>query len=171
MRRDVAATHVDGDEHLLWLVGVQNLPQQPGIGEGGGSENHTRGARGECVLHRLGRAQPAAVLNGHVQLGDLAQVLQVDRLARPGAVEVNHMQSVRARLDPGASRGQRVLVVDLLGVEVALQEAHGAAAEYVDRRIELHLATGTRAVAQMAVKLASRRRPAAEDFSGWNCTP
>ncbi len=93
--------------------------------------------------------------------------------ARPrGAVEVDHVQAARARLDPAARGRQRVLVIDLLGVEVALER--GA------RRCRRGCRSPGRgspgapapgAAAQMRAKLASRRRPAAEDFSGWNCTP
>ena len=124
------------------------------------------------VVERVERSQPAAVLHGHAQLArDPPQVLEVHGLPALGAVEVDHVQEAGARVDPAARGRQRVLVVDLLRVEVALDQAHGVAAEDVDRRVEVHVARSTRAVVQMRAKLASRRRPAAEDFSGWNWTP
>src|SRR5271167_4811219 len=99
-------------------------------------------------------------------------MLQVRRLAALGSVEIDHVQVLRAVLRPPPRSLQRVLVVDGPGGKVALDQAHGLAAEDVDRRVELHDARGTRearrCAMQMLAKLASRRSPAAEDFSGWN---
>ncbi len=87
------------------------------------------------------------------------------------------MQVARAFvLERLCGRG-RVLVVDLLRVEIALDEPHGVAAEDVDRRVEVHRASvaaaalGSSASMQICAKFASSRKPAAEDFSAWNCTP
>ncbi len=131
----------------------------------------------ERQRHRLHRAQSAAVLHRHPRLiRHATQLLEVYRLATLGAVEIDHVQVVGARCHPGTGGGQGILVVDLLGVEVPLDQAHGVAVEDVDGRVEPHRASvgrsaGAAAAMQMRAKLASSRRPAAEDFSGWNCTP
>ena len=101
----------------------------------------------------------------------LAEVLEVDGLAQPGPVEVDHVQRLGPRLGPAGGGGQGVARVRALGVEVPLDEPNRAAVEDVDRGVEPHPATGARAAMQMRAKLASRRMPAAEDFSGWNWTP
>src|SRR5436190_1864878 len=81
------------------------------------------------------------------------------------------MQRAGAGAHPAQRGGQRIAVVYALGLEVAAQQAHRAAVEDVDCRVEPHRATAVRAAAQIPAKFASRRRPAADDFSGWNCTP
>ncbi len=100
-------------------------------------------------------------------------MLEVDRLAALGAVEVDDMQPFGAFFGERARRRQRLLVIDGLRLEVALAQPHGVAAEDVDRRVEVHacVALGSRAATQICAKFASRRRPAAEDFSAWNWTP
>ena len=85
----------------------------------------------------------------------------------------------RPRAGAGAPRGpfprgrRAVARVLLLRVEVALHQAHGAAVEDVDRRVEDHAADARTGRPRGAVraKLASSRSPPREDFSGWNCTP
>src|SRR5262249_56933698 len=47
-------------------------------------------------------------------------------------------QEARALLLPSARRGHRVLLVDLLRVELAPAQAHGVAAEDVNRGVQLH---------------------------------
>src|SRR6185312_4818820 len=122
-------------------------------------------------LDRLDRAQPAAELDGHAELPrDPLQMLQVRGSAVARAVEIDDVQPAGTALDPRARRGQRLGVVDRLLREVALREPHGLAAADVDGRVEDHAATA-RSRSHVALKLASRRRPALEDFSGWNCTP
>ena len=78
------------------------------------------------------------------------------------------MQRPGALLDPVARGLERVVGVDRLVLEAPLAEPHGAPAGDVDRGIEDHDAATW---AQTPVKFASRRRPASDDFSGWNCTP
>ena len=150
----------------------EHLLEQVRIGECGRPEQHARGPGPQGVAHRLRRAQAPAELDVDVQFGaDAAQLLEVDGLAAAGTVEVDHVQVARPRFDPGAGGGQRVGLVDRARGEVATHQAHRAAVEDVDRRIEPHRLLSVGAAAQMRVKLASRRRPAAEDFSGWNWTP
>ena len=160
------------DEHPLGAVGASTSRSSSGSVKAA-VPRITRAAPARSASSTAAaRAQAAAVLDRHAGLGgDPPQVLEVDRLAGLGAVEVDHVQRRGARLDPAARRRQRVGVVDLLGLEVALDQAHGVAVEDVDRRVEPHRATGAPAATQMRAKLASSRSPAAEDFSGWNWTP
>ena len=67
VRRDLAAAHVDADEHALGAVRGERLAQQLRVGERGGAEDHARGARVERLGDRLRRAQPAAVLHRHAR--------------------------------------------------------------------------------------------------------
>ena len=72
------------------------------------------------------------------------------------------------RLGHPAPRGiERIGVVGDLAAVVSLRQPNHLPAANVDRRIEDHAGTA----AQIRAKLASRRRPAALDFSGWNWTP
>ena len=127
------------------------------------ADDHPLRPRPQRLADRGERAQAAAVLDRHARLArDPAQV--VDRLRRAGAraVEVDDVQEARARLDPRLRGGQRVVVVDGLVLEAALDEAHRLAVEDVDGRVEDHAA---------ATKFASSASPSREDFSGWNWTP
>ena len=120
---------------------------------------------------RVGVAQPAADLDRAVdRVGDPPHRLEVLRLARLRPVEVDDVQVLGAFLGPARRGVDRVGVVGGLAVVVALEQAHGVAAADVDRRVEDH-AAARRDCAQIPAKLASRRRPAALDFSGWNWTP
>ena len=83
------------------------------------------------------------------------------------AVEVDDVQEARALLHPRARRLQGRVAVDRALVEVALGQPHGLPVEDVDGRVEDHAV----ARAHSAAKFASRRSPAADDFSGWNWTP
>ena len=168
---DQTAAHIDRHEHPLGPLRERTL-QQRWAGERGGAEDDTLGTRFESGLDRLQRAQATAKLDGHTEVArDALQLFEIDGLARASAVEIDHVQLARPGGHPPARGRQRVLVVHLLGIEVALDEPHGLAAENVYGGVELHERTGTAAVAQMRAKFASRRSPAALDFSGWNCTP
>ncbi len=79
------------------------------------------------------------------------------------------MQVFRAFLHPAAGGRERVLVVDLFRLEIALDQAHGAAVEDVDRRVQIH--AGTAARPHNRVKFRSSASPWAEDFSGCDCVP
>ena len=103
-------------------------------------------------------------------------MLEVDRGAGAGAVEVDHVQRLGALPDPAPRGVARVGVERGLALVVALDQAHRAPAADVDRRVEdqagAEAESGRRAAAeQIAAKLPSRRSPAALDFSGWNWTP
>src|SRR5207248_5619212 len=90
----------------------------------------------------------------------------------PGSVEVDDVQSPGTLRDPALGRVERIGVVDRLLLEGTPRKAHRLALEDVDRGQEDHAAAGCAAASlQTATKLASIRRPCAEDFSGWNWTP
>ena len=115
-------------------------------------------------------AQAAADLDRALDRGgDPPHRLEVARLPRPGAVEVDDVQVLGALPGPAQRRVDRVGVVGRLALVVALHQPHRGAAADVDRRVEDHAAAG--ALAQTPAKLESSRSPAALDFSGWNWTP
>src|SRR6476620_3369840 len=88
-------------------------------------------------------------------------------MTQPRAVEVHHVQDTRRLRLPPACRVDGIRVMGDLPLVVALGQPNHVALANVDRRIEDHAGTA----AQIRAKLASRRRPAALDFSGWNWTP
>ena len=61
----------------------------------------------------------------------------------------------------------RVVAVDPLAVEVALDELHDLAAAQVDRRVEVHQAAGRRPRSGRRTP-GGPPRPVRLDFSGWN---
>ena len=83
----------------------------------------------------------------------------------------------RAGVGPAAGGVERVVVVGGLALVIALHQADGAAVEDVDRRDRGSRSPLTRsarshsATRQICAKFSSIRRPAALDFSGWNCAP
>src|SRR5437660_759164 len=84
-----------------------------------------RGAGRESLLHRIQRAQAAAVLHRHAELlHDPAELVEVGGRPRPGSVQVHDVQVACARLRPRAGGGQRVLVIDGLRGEVPPYEPH-----------------------------------------------
>ena len=125
--------------------------------------------------HRLDGAQAAAELDRHAGArGDALEVLEVHRAPVARAVEVHDVQPRRALGDPAPRGLERVGVVDLAALEVALLEPHRLAAEDVDRRDRARALVPydvAPTAAQIDVKLRSSCRPCALDFSGWNCTP
>ena len=97
---------------------------------------------------------------------DAKTVYESDPLAAARAwVQAGARQLHVVDLD-GARGREGVTRVDGLGVEVTAHEAHRVAVEDVYRRIEPHRLLSVGAAAHMRAKFASRRSPAAEDFSG-----
>src|SRR4051794_4771903 len=162
---DPAAADVDRHDDPR-PEGGEDLVEEVDVAERRGADDRPLGAGPQRVAHRGDRAQPAAVLDGDAgALDDPAQMLDRPRLALLGAVEVDDVEIARAGVDPALRGLERVVVVGRGVLEAALDQAHGAAAVDVDRRVEDHAATPTRA------KLRRSRRPSREDFSGWNWTP
>ena len=163
---------------------------QLGLGDRGRPEHDAIRAHRESRAHRLGVPQAAAELDREVDPGgDPLHVVEVLRVAGSRPIEVDHVEEPRALLLPAARRIQRLGVVDGLVLILAAKQPHRVPAPDVDRRIEDHHqppdarpdgirdglpASATSSlgrVSQIRVKLASRRSPAAPDFSGWNWTP
>src|SRR5262249_32851437 len=95
----------------------------------------------------------------------------VHRLARPGAVQVDHVQRLRALVGE-ALRLVDGVVAEHRGLrEVALPQPDRLAVLQGDRRVEGDHAAAGRAARTPASQRPSRPRPAALDFSGWNWTP
>src|SRR5205085_1756161 len=69
---------------------------------------------------------------------DLPHQIELDRLPRPRAVEVDHVQQLRSRPPPVSRHRHRVVAVDGLLCEVAAQQAHATPALQVDGRDDLH---------------------------------
>ena len=92
---------------------------------------------------RVGVAQPAADLDRALDRGgDPPHRLEVLRLTRLGAVEVDDVQELGPFAGPALRRVDRVGVVGGLALVVALQQPHRLAAADVDRRVEDHAAAG-----------------------------
>ncbi len=173
MGGDHAAPDVDRHGHLAGVARPKDGAQHRRVGEGRRADDHPPGARRERLLDGLGAAQAAAVLHRHAALGgDPRELGDVHGPALFGAVEVDDVEHLGPGVHPRHRCRQRIGLVDLAGVEVPPDEPHGVALEDVDRRVEPHRGTGARPAARQDVaKLASIRRPAADDFSGWNWTP
>ena len=173
---ELAVASVDGDDEPLAEL-RDGLVEEVDVGIRGGSDHDARRAGFDHVPDRFDRPQAAADLYGHVEFtGDPLDVLEVRRRAGARAVEIDNVEIASPVLDPAPRGIERVGVVHGPGVEVALREPDGLAVEDVDRRQQDHArAASARVVllcaAHSALKLASIRRPSAEDFSGWNCTP
>ncbi len=123
----------------------------------------SRIARTDCGSRRppptwIGQATPAAIRS-------IASRLRGSPALAPSRSTTwrNSAPSPAQRL----AASTRVGVVGGLALVVALQQPHGLAAADVDGGIEDHAGTAE----QTPAKLASRRRPAPLDFSGWNWTP
>ena len=160
--RHPAAAHVHAHEHAH-APGGQRLLQELGVGVGGGAHHHALGAGGQRLAHRAQRAQAAAVLHGHAQLGgDALQVVQVRRLALARAVQVHHVQVARAGLDEGAGGLQRVVGVHRLVLEAALAQAHRLAVADVHRGQQDH--AGDRR--GQAGEVAQQRQPVGPGLLG-----
>ena len=100
-----------------------------------------------------------------MEKGDVA----VETLKR--AIKVDDVQARRALTGELLGLRHRICVEHRGSREVALHEPHRHAIAQVDRRIELdHAATAPRSRTASSQR-PSRSRPAALDFSGWNCTP
>ena len=85
-------------------------------------------------LDRVDRPQPSADLDRDRHLrADPPHVLDVGRLAAASAVEIDDVQGAGAVCDPPPRGVERVGVVDLLGVELSLLQAHRLAATDIDR--------------------------------------
>ena len=92
----------------------------------------------------------------------------VRNLARTGLDEVLRERAGAGAPLLGICLGlQRIVGVDGLVLEAALDQPHRLPVEDVDGRVEDQAAT----FAHRRAKLASSASPSAEDFSGWNCTP
>ena len=134
-----------------------------------GAEHDPLGTRLGEAAERLERADAAAHLEPRAGLArDALDDVDVAGHAVARAVEVDDVDPLGARLEELARLGDRVVVVDGHAVVVALGETHGLAAQDVDCGKDDH-----RAVPPFSAslpKLASRCRPAVDDFSGWNCT-
>ncbi len=116
----------------------------------------------------VGAADAAAVLHRDVEgLDDALHDGEVDELAGARGVQVDDVEGLRALVLPEPRQRDRVVAEHGDVVEVAAPQAHGLAALDVDGREDDHEAR-TSCLAR-STKLASRRRPTTELFSGWNC--
>ena len=139
---DLAAPHVEPERHrlagrdrgqevrVLHRGGAHHDAGDAGVGEGSGG---------------FGAAHSPAGLHRHVDRGrDGGDQLAVHRLAGAGGVEVDRVDPARAGGDEGLGHRDRVVAVDALAIEVALDELHDLPAAEVDGRVEVHQASDGR---------------------------
>ena len=108
------------------------------------AENDLRSARGERVLRVLDRAQAAAGLHRHVD-GFADALDRGEILTRAErAVEIDHVQPPRTRVDERLRAFDRIVVVRDLGRRIALLHADAFAAAQVDRGDDEHLVLAAR---------------------------
>jgi hypothetical protein len=106
------------------------------------------------------RAQAAAQLDPDALLRrHLPDQLAVARCSIAGAVQVHQVQPPHARVGVTHEQLTRIHFVDRLGVEFALEQAHALAAAQINGGNQQHGYS-------RAMKLASRRAPAAAERSG-----
>src|SRR5688572_25157053 len=105
------------------------------------------------------RADAAADLHDEIARGEAADDARLDRTAAARRFEVDDVQACAAR-DVERVEHRFRLAVDARGRKVAVGEGDHAAVQEIERRDQLH-----------CTKFLSTRSPAADDFSGWNCTP
>ena len=128
-------------------------PGHPGVGQRRGGVDRAHAA---TCLHLRPTAHGA---------DDRCHDVTVHRFAGASCVEVDDVQPRRGLRAERLGHGDGIVAVHrLLGV-VTLGEPHDLAVAEVDRRVE----RGQAATASAVTKLPSRPRPAAADFSGWNC--
>ena len=169
-RGHAVVADVDRNDHAVVQLGDRGV-QEVHVLVGRGAEQHARRTGADRLLDRLDRAQAAADLHRHRQLGsDAPDVLEVDRRAAAGSVEVDHVEGAGPALDPPARGVERIRVVDGLLVELAAGQADRLAVKDVDGGQEDH-ARAPATPAHTPTNASSMRSPSREDFSGWNWTP
>jgi hypothetical protein len=147
-------------------VCLDEVADQVVVGVGGGPEHDPLRAGRERGVDAPSVSQAAPELDGDIDRGDdPASALQVDRAPLPRTIQIDHVEEPRALRHPARRGVHGIGVVRGLPLVVAAKQPHRPAAANIDRRIE------NQAAEQIRVKLDSRRRPAALDFSGWNWTP
>jgi len=77
-----------------------------------------------------------------------ARALQIDNMQTRASFDIQRVEHLFRRTIAGNPG------------ELASRQPHGVSLEHVDRRDHVHW-----------MKFLKRRRPATDDFSGWNCTP
>ena len=91
---------------------------------------------------------------------DLADQRVLLRRARERAVEIDDVQAIRAIARELRDELDRPLAEHGRAIAAALFEAHGLAAEQIDRGIQLHV--------RLHERFAAGASPTAWLFSGWN---
>ncbi len=166
-RLEGAAAGVEADGHRLAVAGA-GLGDPLRVLQGGGADDHPGRAQLEQGVEVVGGANaPGGLdLDGPDGGDDAAQVLAVAGAAAEGGVEVDDVEPARA-LGGEAGGGLDRVAVAGRGPGDPLDQAGRLPVEQVDRREQLQ----GHAARTSETKLASRARPAAPDFSGWNWVP
>jgi hypothetical protein len=109
-------------------------------------------------------AQPPAHLHRNVDgAADGLDELRLHRTPLARAVEIDDVQPARARGLPAPRDRDRIVAVDRLLIELALEETHAPPAAQVDRGVDDHPRPRT-----TRTKPSRRRSPTCWLFSGWN---
>ena len=163
--RDVAAARVDGDDDRARRSAARTSSRKS-TSVNAAVPRITRAAPARSASRTAGseRRPPPTCTGTPSSPAIRSRWCEVLRRAGPRAVEVDDVQEARARLDPRARGLERVVVVDGLGVEVALHEAHRLAVGDVDRGVEDHDAACT--VAQIADEVAQQREAVGRGLLG-----
>src|SRR5581483_5938472 len=172
--RDPAVAEVDADGDPAGPARARTLRDRR-IERGSGAEDRALRAGIEHARERVEIAQAAADLHRNRERGtDAGDQRPLRPRASRRAVEVDDMEPRRALARPALGHRDRIVAVRGLRREVALHEAHAAAAPEVDRRDRFeaafaHAGTATWSGRSAArTKLARIFKPTSWLFSGWN---
>ncbi len=168
MSGDHAAAAVHADDETIAEPGERRV-EKVGRRHRGSTHHDPMHADARYVGETPGAAHPAAVLNRDVDgLDDTLHDVDVAHLAGARRVEVDDVQRLSTISLPAPRKLHRIVAEHRGVVEVAAPKAHGLAVLDVDSRKDDHEVRTSRWT--RCTNPASRRRPARELFSGWNCT-
>ena len=156
---------VEGQADLLGAVFLEPGLHLGGLFHRGAADDDAVDAIAQQVVDHRRRAHAATHLDVQGALrGEADDDAAIGEPAVLGAVEIHDVQPARAQRAIALQQLVRLEVVARLGVEIALEQAHAAAAAQIDGGDEDHGFGLFR-------KFARMRAPTTPERSGWNCVP